>query len=214
MLAYKFTAGDAVSVFTRFPWPVPAGGNPGAWVDAPASAQVCETGVHACRAGDLPYWLGRELWEVELAGVVVEARYKLVAGQGRPLRRVAGWPEHERAFAEDCAARVRDLAVSELHRAGQADLAAAMAAAATTAELAAVAERARALTATLVGYVLDCVWDIGKGYYAMCAYVAATAFGNWSTGGLAQDMTSTGWNEERARQARWLVARLAQSGGA
>ncbi|MFN2534504.1 MAG: hypothetical protein ABR528_04565 [Pseudonocardiaceae bacterium] len=25
MRAYKFTADDAVSVFTRFPWPVPAG---------------------------------------------------------------------------------------------------------------------------------------------------------------------------------------------
>lgn len=187
-------------------------------MDAPATAQVCETGVHACRAGDLPYWLGRELWEVELAGVVVEARYKLVAGRGRLLRRIEGWPELERAFAEDCACRVRDLAVSELHRAGLADLAAAMAAAKTTAELAAVAERARAqappLAATLVGYALDCVWDIGKGYYAMCAYVAATAFGNWSTGELVQDMTSAGWNEERARQAHWLVTRLALPEGA
>jgi len=210
--AYKFTADDAVSVFTRFPWPVPARGKPGAWVDAAITAKVCETGVHACRVADLPYWLGRELWEVELGGDVVAASYKLVASRGRLLRRVAGWPELERPFAEDCAARVRELAVSELERADRPDLAAAMAAAGTTAELAAVAEQAvaqaPALAATLAGYASDCVWDISKGYYAMCAYVAATAFGNWSTGDLVQDMTSDGWNQERARQAGWLAANL------
>jgi hypothetical protein len=210
--AYKFTADDAVSVFTRFPWPVPAGGKPGAWVDAATTAKVCETGVHACRAADLPYWLGRELWEVELGGNVVKAPYKLVASRGRLLRRVAGWPELERPFAEDCAARVRELAVSALERAGRADLAAAMAAAGTIAELAAVAEQAGAqapaLAATLAGYASDCVWDISKGYYAMCAYVAATAFDNWSTGDVVQDMTSDGWNQERARQAGWLAANL------
>lgn len=212
MRAYKFTADDAVSVFTRFPWPVPARGNPGAWVDAATTAKVCETGVHACRAADLPYWLGRELWEVELGGDVVEAPYKLVASRGRLLRRVAGWPELERPFAEDCAARVHELAVSELERAGHADLAAALVAAGTTAEVAAVAEqaqgRAPVLVATLAGYASDCVWDISKGYYATCAYVAATAFGNWSTGDVVQDMSSDGWNQERARQAGWLAANL------
>ncbi len=218
MRAYKFTASDAVSVFTRFPWPVPGNGSPGAWVDASETAQVCALGVHACRAGDLPYWLGRELWEVELAADVVEAPYKLVAARGRLLRRVEGWPELERPFAEDCAARVQDLAASELHRAGLADLAAAATAATTTAELAAVAERASVeappLAATLAGFALDCVWDIDRGYYAMCAYVAATAVGNWSTGDVVQDMTSAGWNQERARQARWLVERLALPEGA
>ncbi len=212
MRAYKFTADDAVSVFTRFAWPVPAGGNPGAWVDAPTTAQVCAAGVHACRAGDLPYWLGRELWEVELAGEVVESRYKLVASRGRLLRRIPGWPELERPFAQNCAARVRELAAAELHQAGLAGLAAATGEATSTAQLAALTEQARTqappLAATLTGYALDCVWDIGKGYYAMCAYVAATAFGNWSTGDLVQDMTSTGWNQERARQAGWLAARL------
>ena len=89
MRAYKFTAGNAVSMFTRFPWPIPGKGNPGAWVDASETAQVCERGVHACRAGDLPYWLGPELWDVELAADVLEASYKLVAPRGPagPARR-------------------------------------------------------------------------------------------------------------------------------
>lgn len=217
MRAYKFTAGDAVGVFTRFPWPVPAGGNPGAWVNAPAAAQVCEMGVHACRTGDLPYWLGRELWEVELAGDVIEAQHKLVASRGRLVRRIEGWPELERPFAESCAARVRELAVSALDQAGLADLAAAMAAATTTTELATLAEQSRAqappLAAILAGYALDCGWDVDKGYYAMCAYTAATAFGSWSTGDVVQDMASTGWNQERARQAQWLVTGLALPDG-
>ena len=46
------------------------------------------------------------------------------------------------------------------------------------------------------------------GYYAMCAYVSATAFANRSTGDVVQDMTSDGWVRERERQARWLVDRL------
>lgn len=37
----------------------------------------------------------------------------------------------------------------------------------------------------------------------MCAYVAATAAGNWSTRDVVEDTTSDGWNGERARQARW-----------
>lgn len=39
--------------------------------------------------------------------------------------------------------------------------------------------------------------------------LAATVFGNWSTGDVIQDMTSTGWHQERARQAHWLVNSLA-----
>ncbi|MDQ2707303.1 MAG: hypothetical protein M3Z25_06555 [Actinomycetota bacterium] len=52
-------------------------------------------------------------------------------------------------------------------------------------------------------------WDIGQGYYSMCACVAATAFGNVSSGDVVQDMTADGWRQERARQARWLAGRLA-----
>ncbi|MGH3871083.1 MAG: hypothetical protein ACRDSR_06125 [Pseudonocardiaceae bacterium] len=69
------------------------------------------------------------------------------------------------------------------------------------------------LAATLVGYALDCVWDISKGYYAMCAYVAAFAVGDWSAGAVVPDMASPGWTQERARQARWLVERLAPLAG-
>ena len=87
MIAYKFLRADGTGVFTRFAWPLPDGA-PGAWVEAPVVP--CRSGIHACRAGDLPLWLGRELYAVELAGEVVEERTKLVAPRARLVRRIDG----------------------------------------------------------------------------------------------------------------------------
>jgi hypothetical protein len=60
------------------------------------------------------------------------------------------------------------------------------------------------LTATLIGYAVDCAWAIDEGYYAMCAYVAATGFANDTTGDVVQDMTSDGWVLDFARGGRPL----------
>jgi hypothetical protein len=59
VIAYKFLRPDGTGVFTRFAWPLPADGRPGAWVEAPVVS--CRSGLHACRVSDLPLWLGREL---------------------------------------------------------------------------------------------------------------------------------------------------------
>lgn len=108
MIAYKFLRADGTGVFTRFPWPLPGDG-PGAWVEAPIVA--CHSGVHACRRQDLPLWLGRELYEVELDGRIVEERTKVVAERGRLLRRIDAWDEATRAqFAGACADRARGYA--------------------------------------------------------------------------------------------------------
>lgn len=212
MLAYKFTAPRGSGPFTGFRWPLPAGRRPGAWVHAPREIGVCVAGVHACRTAHMPYWLAPELWEIELSGEVVESAYKLVAPAGRLTRRIEGWPEAQADFARDCADRTLELAVSALRAEGLDALAGAALAAAGTAELQAVAlaaaDEASGLVATLIGYAGDCRWDIDMGYYAMCAYVSATAFANRSTGDVVQDMTSDGWVRERERQARWLVDRL------
>lgn len=212
MLAYKFTAPQGSGMFTGFRWPLPAGDEPGAWVRTPDDVSACVAGVHACRPAHLPYWLAAELWEVELAGEVHESTYKLVAPAGRLTRRIAGWPEAQVAFAEDCAAHTRRLASSVLQAEGLGTLADAAQSAASSAELQGVAlaaaDEASHLAATLTGYAFDCAWDIDQGYYAMCAYVTATAFANHSTGDTVQDMTSAGWVRERARQASWLADRL------
>jgi len=70
------------------------------------SIEPCRSGIHACRAVDLPYWLGLgDLWEVELGGVEVDDR-KLVARRGRLVRQVEGWNEEtQRAFVAACAER-------------------------------------------------------------------------------------------------------------
>jgi hypothetical protein len=212
VLAYKFTASHGSGTFTGFDWPLPSGGEPGAWVRTPDHVSVCVAGVHACRVAHLPFWLAAELWEIELSGEVVESAYKLVAPAGRLTRQIEAWPEAQADFARDCAARTLDLAVSALRDEGMGTLGDAALAATSTAELQAIAlaaaEGATALAATLIGYAGDCWWDIDMGYYTMCAYVAATAFANHSTGDVAQDMTSAGWAQERERQARWLADRL------
>jgi hypothetical protein len=101
VIAYKFLRTDGSGAFTRFPWPLPDGG-PGTWVEAPIVP--CRSGIHACRLADLPLWLARDLYEVELAGEIVAERTKVVASRGRLLRRVAGWDDATRAaYARDCA---------------------------------------------------------------------------------------------------------------
>jgi hypothetical protein len=104
MIAYKFLRSGAVAPFSSFAWPT---GSPGPWVEA--KPNVCASGIHACRAADLPYWLGAELWEIELDGAVGEAR-KLVAPRGRLLSRVDGWDASTaRAFGESCVSAVDSL---------------------------------------------------------------------------------------------------------
>jgi hypothetical protein len=84
VIAYKFLEPGGVSPFAGFRWPV------GEWVDA-NGAKPCRLGIHACRREDLPFWLGRELWEIELAGDVVLYERKVVAPRGRLVRRLDGW---------------------------------------------------------------------------------------------------------------------------
>ncbi|HEX2086400.1 MAG TPA: hypothetical protein VHF89_12005 [Solirubrobacteraceae bacterium] len=113
MLAYKFLRAGAVGPFSGVAWPQPRGGAPGEWVEAAGGTSVCRRGVHACRLEDLPRWIGRELWAVELRGGVLETPYKVVAPAGRLARRIDAWDDRAAAaFAEACIERVRALAAS------------------------------------------------------------------------------------------------------
>jgi hypothetical protein len=84
MTAYKFLRAGSLGPFTGFAW------EPGRWVESD-DVSVCELGVHACRAEDLPFWVNDELWEIELGGDVVESGFKVVAPRGRLVRRVDAW---------------------------------------------------------------------------------------------------------------------------
>lgn len=94
MIAYKFLDAERVAPFTRFHWPDDE------WVEADAVAP-CRSGIHACRVADLPFWLGRELWEIELDGDVIEHERKVVAPRGRLTRKLDRWSA---ALADEFAA--------------------------------------------------------------------------------------------------------------
>jgi hypothetical protein len=109
VIAYKFLRPGGTSVFTGFRWPLPDGDEPGAWVDA--RVEPCRSGIHACRVADLPYWVGRDLYVLELEGPVVEEPTKVVAPRGRLRRRVGGWDAERRdAYTRMCADRAHELA--------------------------------------------------------------------------------------------------------
>jgi hypothetical protein len=111
MIAYKFLRPDGRSVFSGFRWPLPDG-TPGAWVEAPTDP--CRSGIHACPPAGLPMWIGRSLYEVELAGEIVEERTKLVASRARLLRRVDTWTDELRdAYTRMCADRAHGHALGE-----------------------------------------------------------------------------------------------------
>ncbi len=108
MIAYKFLRADGTGTFTRFPWPLPDGA-PGAWVES--EPDPCRSGIHACRLGDLPYWAGRALYEIELDGEVLEHKTKVVARRGRLLRRIDAWDDDFRAgYTRYCADRAHEIA--------------------------------------------------------------------------------------------------------
>jgi hypothetical protein len=114
VIAYKVLHADGSSLFSRFSWPLP-GDEPGEWVESPPDP--CRSGIHACRASDLPYWAGRVLYEIELAGDLVEDTTKVVASRGRLLRRVEGWDEALREeYTRMCADRAHALALDESPR--------------------------------------------------------------------------------------------------
>lgn len=108
MIAYKFLGSDCTGRFSGFAWPLPDGGSPGEWVEAPPSR--CASGVHACRVRDLPFWVDATLWRIELAGPLEEASRKVVAGRGRLLERIDAWDTAAmKGFGLACAERVAPL---------------------------------------------------------------------------------------------------------
>jgi hypothetical protein len=119
MIAYKFLRPDGTGPFSRFAWPLPRDGAPGEWVAA--EPDVCASGIHACRVGDLPYWMTGDLWEVELDGALLEEPRKIVAGRGRLVRRVDAWDAAARAaYGAACAERARERAERQPDLAGYA----------------------------------------------------------------------------------------------
>jgi hypothetical protein len=116
MRAYKFLTADGLGVFSRYAWPLPNGG-PGEWVKS--AVEPCRAGIHACRPGDLPYWLAPTLYEIELDGRIEEQTIKVIAPRGRLVRRISAWNSATReAFGRMCLARANELVGAEGERLG------------------------------------------------------------------------------------------------
>jgi hypothetical protein len=113
--AYKFLQRDGTTLLTGFKWPV------GEWVEVDGVLAWCGNGIHACRIKDLPHWLGRELWAIELEGEVLAAPDAVVARRGRLVERIDAWSGSvAQEFGDHCARRATDLASGNPSVAGRA----------------------------------------------------------------------------------------------
>jgi len=102
VIAYKFLDEGGVAPFSGFRWSL------GDWVEA-RGVDPCRVGVHACRVRDLPIWLGRRLWEIELDGELVEREWQVVAQRGRLIRRLEEWNDDLLdGFGRLCVQRTRE----------------------------------------------------------------------------------------------------------
>jgi hypothetical protein len=117
MIVYKALCSGGLAPISGHAWPLPIGGEPGAWVAARGGG-VCRDAVHGCRVADLPWWLQDELWEAEFDGPIATGRHKISAPRARLLGRVDGWDATcARRFAAACADRAADHATAGRRRA-------------------------------------------------------------------------------------------------
>ena len=193
MIAYKFLAGGRTGPFTGYVWPERQ------WVDAPSSREGA--GVHACRIADLPFWIDHELWQIELAGPVVERETQVEARRGRLAGRVGSWDARALAeFAVHGALRARDLAVLALGDAGiRSD---ALARAVTLQETREVLESLPALSgvpAEMAAYAREACTRALDGAAASATHMAAVA--------AVALLGPTGFAAERSIQSRWIAER-------
>jgi hypothetical protein len=204
MIAYKFLCAGGVGPFSRYRWPLPRAGGAGAWVASRPDAVLCHRAVHACRVGDLPWWLHDELWEAELDGTVTAGRHKVMAPRGRLLRRIEAWDAASaQRFADACAERARDHAATALDRTGASALATELRHATTPRELRDTVRGAEPPEEARVPVAMagDAARRALGGATVVAAYIAAHV--------AAKVDGPEAMDAERAWQSQWLRAALA-----
>jgi hypothetical protein len=116
--AFAFLGPESTDYLSGLRWPAPSGGEPGQWLapNDPAPS------VRACTPDQLPWWLDRELWTVELDGRIEDTGRALLADRGRLVAPVAAWTsEVASELIAVCAARARDHAGTTSGLAGYAE---------------------------------------------------------------------------------------------
>ena len=209
MRAYKFLTDDGYSVFSGATWPLPAGDEPGPWLEA--DVRPCHSGIHACAPSDLAYWLAPALWEIELDGPVVASRHKVVAPRGRLVRRIDEYGTAVRELGALAAWRARDRAVELLHREERTDLADALAAIDTIADLEAFGTALPAPLDEVSPGVRSAQMATDAAHYAPAGplqhapFISACSAGHSAP---AADDFDAAFAAERQFQSDWLAARL------
>jgi hypothetical protein len=215
MRAYKFLDAQGCTVMSGRPWPLPTGDAPGPWLEAEA-VRPCREGIHACRAGDLAYWIHDELWEIELDGEIEESHRKVVARRGRLTRRLRSWSAGaSKELAAWCAWRSRDLAVTVLRDSGASSWAERLAGADALREVARLAREAvpvlgdAAVDGIAAGLAGDAAALAPTRHLAMGPFVAACAAAHAATrhGGTEEHYASA-FAAERQAQSEWIAHRL------
>jgi hypothetical protein len=114
MKTYKFLENGKSYHGGSCTWSLPVKNEDGSWTPGewtePVEGEVvlCENGYHLCRAQDLVYWPGPELYEAEYEGDMVSddepPETKIAVRRARLTRRVETWNEKTaRLFAVWCA---------------------------------------------------------------------------------------------------------------
>ena len=213
MRAFKFLDPNGATMFGGGPWPLPTGDEPGPWVQA-VSVHPCHSGIHACDVGDLAYWIGAELWEIELDGEIERSHHKVVASRGRLVRRIDGWAGGVAAqLPRWCAWRTRDRAVNVLAGVGLDQWAARFDAAGTLDEVSRIATEA-----------IDSLGDVSVGgsaaalagdaaelvdWLAIGAFIAACAAGHSARRDTGSEADyAAAFAAERRIQSAWIAAEL------
>jgi hypothetical protein len=204
MIAYKFLRSGRMGPFSAFQWP-----EPNVWVHAARELAACRRGIHACRPGDLPWWLADELWEIELDGRVETDEHKIIAPSGRLRSQIEDWtPACAQEYAEACAWRAHERAVQALTCAGHRHEAHQLATCATLDDvLVAARQLADDIPKTRISLTIagDGAVRAITGAPPTSAYIAAHA--------ARRVDGAAGYAAERAWQSDWLVTRLGLSPG-
>ena len=108
MKHFKFLTAENKGPFSGFDFTpfLPKRGKPGRWLPKVDTLDICKSGYHVCREGDLIEWLNARCYEVEIRGDKMLGDNKTVAQQMRFIRLLNLDDVSLRLFAADCAERV------------------------------------------------------------------------------------------------------------
>ena len=185
MIAYKFLKAGAVGLVSGFQWPKPRGEAPGGWVQARGPVRECESGIHVCRPGDLPYWMFDELWAIEVEGEMVPGLDMLIAPRGRLLGMLPGWSAPGRVrLIEACRDRMAE-------------------------HIARVPSERRAHADAFMGHMDGYLRNGWTQLAALCSAMAIASTVDAPPGSAEQKAATRGvYRGERAWQAEWMVREL------